>query len=843
VGDEAELAASAARPPLRQRARRHDRVLRRLWRQASVGRGRLDASLVAVGGYGRGALFPGSDLDLLILVDEHEDPQRDACIGRFFTLVWDHGCRVGHSVRTVAQCLSEARADLSVATTLYETRLLAGSTPLYRRLRAELHAQPPWDPLSFYAAKLAEQEQRHQRFSDTAYHLEPNIKDGPGGLRDIHQLQWLAARLFGHSSLGLLQRRGLMRPAEYRQLLRARAFLESLRERLHHRAGRGEDRLRLEYQEPIAAQLGFQDRGGRSAVERMMQHLYRVFADVLRVSAIVQEAIGMYLSEGRHAQESTTEQAQFLVAQQGKTGAPALAELLERLAQLATQHGPGALQGSLWRGVYAIRRRYHARDLTGDAAARAVFLEALREPARAARFLTLLHDTRLLGRLLPPYRAITGLIQHDLFHVYTVDQHTLFVLEELARLWQQADDPLIARARALVARPELLVLAALFHDIAKGQGGDHSRKGAALVQRFAHDLQLEPDASAILVWLVHNHLLLSTVSQRRDLEDPQVIRNFAERMGDRRHLAHLFLLTIADMRATNPELWNDWKASLLRKLFDATWAALEGGDADLADHRPIIHARQQAVLADLDAAAREPILELWQEMRPSYFLRYRADELLWQARQISAHHGRGYLVRLRDHPVEGSEILIYGPDKAGLFEEITATLDRHSLNILDARIDTSHDGRALDTFVVLDESHNYAHPAAAREMLRRDLRAVLQGEVARKPHFGMRHRDLRHRYFADLPLELFVDNHTLAEDTLLEIRAPDRLGLLYRVGGTLRRLGFTIFGAKVSTFGESVEDTFFIRNAQNRKLRKGEIETLTTALREALGRDGSAAEV
>ncbi|WP_291511790.1 [protein-PII] uridylyltransferase [Acidithiobacillus sp.] len=836
------MAASPVRARLRQRARWHDQSLRQLWREANAGRRRHDACLIAVGGYGRGTLFPGSDLDLLVLVDARDDPERDAFVSRFFTLVWDQGFPIGHSVRSVAQCLAEAHADLSIATTLHEMRFLAGSTVLYRALQSDLETRPPWDPLAFYAAKIAEQDQRHRRFSDTAYHLEPNIKDGPGGLRDVHQLLWLSARLFGEARLAPLCRQGLMRPAEYRQLLRARAFLETLREQLHLCAGRGEDRLRLEYQEPLARQLGFHGRGERSAVERMMQRLYQVFADVLRVSAIVQEAIGHFLSEGRHLSGGAAERSPSQALSLPEAVAPPLAQLLATLAQVAERKNADALEGGLWRDVHAMRGRYHARDLTGDPAARAVFLEALRDPVRAARFLTLLHDTRLLGRLLPPYQAITGLIQHDLFHVYTVDQHTLFVLKELARLWQQGDDPLLAQARARIPHPELLVLAALFHDIAKGQGGDHSSKGAELIQRFAHDMHLEPDAGALLVWLVHNHLLLSTVSQRRDLEDPQVIRNFAERMGNQGHLAHLFLLTIADMRATNPDLWNDWKASLLRKLFDATWTALEGGDAVLADHGPVIRARQAAVLAELDASAREPILELWQEMRSGYFLRYRADELLWQAQQISAHHGRGYLVRLRDHPVEGSEILIYGPDKAGLFEEITATLDRHSLNILDARIDTSHDGRVLDTFVVLDESHNYARPAAAQEMLRRDLRAVLHGEVPRKPHFGMRHRDLRHRYFADLPLELFVDNDTLAEDTLLEIRAPDRLGLLYRVGGTLRRLGFNIFGAKVSTFGESVEDTFFIRNAQNRKLRTHEIEALTTALREALGSDGAVTE-
>ncbi|MGC8467343.1 MAG: nucleotidyltransferase domain-containing protein, partial [Acidithiobacillus sp.] len=272
------MAASPVRARLRQRARWHDQRLRQLWREANAGRRRHDACLIAVGGYGRGTLFPGSDLDLLVLVDARDDPERDAFVSRFFTLVWDQGFPIGHSVRSVAQCLAEAHADLSIATTLHEMRFLAGSTVLYRALQSDLKTRPPWDPLAFYAAKIAEQDQRHRRFSDTAYHLEPNIKDGPGGLRDVHQLLWLAARLFGEASLALLYRKGLMRPAEYRQLLRARAFLETLREQLHLCAGRGEDRLRLEYQEPLARQLGFHGRGERSAVERMMQRLYQVFA-------------------------------------------------------------------------------------------------------------------------------------------------------------------------------------------------------------------------------------------------------------------------------------------------------------------------------------------------------------------------------------------------------------------------------------------------------------------------------------------------------------------------------------------------------------------------------------
>ncbi|MHB1804161.1 MAG: ACT domain-containing protein, partial [Acidithiobacillus ferrooxidans] len=442
----------------------------------------------------------------------------------------------------------------------------------------------------------------------------------------------------------------------------------------------------------------------------------------------------------------------------------------------------------------------------------------------------------LLALILPAFGRITGRIQHDLFHAYTVDQHTLFLLRNLGQIWTGEAPllPVAEAARRQVEKPELLVLAGLFHDIGKGRGGDHSKIGAQEARRFARRLRLSPCDTDLVVWLVEQHLRMSAVSQRRDLEDPQVIRDFAHLVGDERHLAYLLLLTVADMRATNPELWNDWKGLLLSTLYRATATELQREDRQTRDLPQIISDKQQAVLQKIASTDHSRVHTLWQQLSGPYFLRYTEDELLWHCREILAHKSRKALVAVRPHAPEGSEVLIYGPDRPGLFQQITGALDRQSLNIIDARIDTSEDGRAIDTFLVIDNSHAFAHSAQAHADLAAELRAVLEGEAVRKPRFGLRHCDPRHRFFAHVPAEIRVDNGVLPRYTLLEVRAADHLGLLYQVGETLRALQLNIHGAKVSTFGERVEDTFFILNERGRKLTETQVGALIHALSDIL---------
>ena len=819
---------------LRQHCRLVDSTLRKLW-QAPSG---TDASaadhltLVAVGGYGRGTLFPGSDIDLLILTPSALTATQKDFIEGFLSSLWDLQMQVGHSVRSVDECLQEARQDLGIATTLLESRYLAGSRPLLQDLNRALQENPPWSPPLFFAAKLAEQENRHSRCSDTAFHLEPNLKEGPGALRDIHHLQWLAASVFGEGSLHRLRDEDIITGEEYRQLLRAQALLSRLRIALHYATGRHEDRLRLDLQVPLARQLGYTDRRGRSAVEQLMQKLYRAFADILRIAAIAQENIAQHLATRTTAPVVADQRVALPLTTLRRDDPQLLRHILNLFRSLAEDSRRRTLDAQTQRQLYALRSAIHPRDLDHDPVAQREFLAILAQPDGAYRSLKMMQQCGILARILPAFGRITGRIQHDLFHVYTVDQHTLFLLRNLGQIWanETPQMPVANAAREQVEKPELLVLAGLFHDIGKGRGGDHSKIGAQEARRFARRLQLSPRDTELIVWLVEQHLQMSGVSQRRDLEDPQVIRGFADLVQDERHLAHLLLLTVADMRATNPELWNDWKGLLLGTLYRATASELQREERQIRDLPQLIADKQHFVMGKITSMDQPRARALWQHLSGPYFLRYTEDELLWHCQEILAHKSRKTLVAVRPHEPEGSEILIYGSDRPGLFQQITGALDRQSLNIIDARIDTSEDGRAIDTFLVIDNSHAFAHSAQAHADLGAELRAIIEGETTSKPRFGPRHRDPRHRFFANIPAEIRVDNRALPRYTLLEVRATDQLGLLYQVGEALRALQLNIHGAKVSTFGERVEDTFFILNERGRKLTDAQAKALTQTL-------------
>ncbi|MHB1532107.1 [protein-PII] uridylyltransferase [Acidithiobacillus sp.] len=830
-------------PLLAQHCRLVDGVLREIWRQLPA---RLQVprpaglALVAVGGYGRGELFPDSDIDLLILGQGPATATQQAFVEAFLTALWDLQLQVGHSFRTPAECMEEARGDLGIATTLLEMRFLVGARTLVQQLQQQMRTNPPWPPALFFAAKIAEQEARHARFSDTAYHLEPQIKDGPGGLRDLHQLQWLAWSSLGDGRLRHLQQAGIINAGEYRQLLQARNFLSRLRIGLHYAAGRREDRLRLDLQPLLAAQLGFQDTADRSAVEHLMQNIYRIFASIARISAIAQENLAWRIAPAATAAPLVEDDIAlrqdsigFAADHPAEPTLSAILKLFRRLAEDPQQRG---LDAATQRELHALRRHLQPQMLRNDPRARSDLLAILAKPEGVYRTLSAMHQCGILARLLPAFGHITGQIQHDLFHVYTVDQHTLFLLRQVGRFWTagHSDLPVIAEALLRIDRPELLVIAGIFHDIAKGRGGDHSRLGAREVKRFAHAIGLDRADTRFLAWLVQHHLDMSGVSQRRDLEDPRVIQDFARMVGDERRLSYLLLLTIADMRATNPDLWNDWKGMLLSTLYRGVRSQLQRNTIAPKDRRALLRAKKRDLLAALPTQAQAQAQALWRTLGNDYFMRYGHDELLWHTQSILQQPGQRTLVLARPRQPVGTELLIYGRDTPGLFLRITSALDKQSLSILDARIDTSADGHALDTFIVLDESHAFAHSPDAHQDLGEHLRAIIDGEAVSVPRFGLRHHGARHRFFAQNPVVVTVDNAALQRYTLLEVTAADRLGLLYQVGEVLLALHLSIHGAKVSTFGERVEDTFFILDENGKKLAEGQRERLRSALLDAL---------
>ncbi|MHB1670358.1 [protein-PII] uridylyltransferase, partial [Thiomonas sp.] len=637
-----------------------------------------------------------------------------------------------------------------------------------------------------------------------------------------------------------LQQAGIIDAGEYRQLLQARNFLSRLRIGLHYAAGRREDRLRLDLQPLLAAQLGFQDTADRSAVEHLMQNIYRIFASIARISAIAQENLAWRIAPAATAAPLVEgdialrqDSIGFAADHPAEPVLSAILKLFRRLAEDPQQRG---LDAATQRELHALRRHLQPQMLSNDPRARSDFLAILAKPEGVYRTLSAMHQCGILARLLPAFGRITGQIQHDLFHVYTVDQHTLFLLRQVGRFWTagHSDLPVIEEARLRIDRPELLVIAGIFHDIAKGRGGDHSRLGAREVKRFARSIGLDRADTRFLAWLVQHHLDMSGVSQRRDLEDPRVIQDFARMVGDERRLSYLLLLTIADMRATNPDLWNDWKGMLLSTLYRGVRSQLQRNTIAPKDRRALLRAKKRDLLAALPTQAHTQAQALWRTLGSDYFMRYGHDELLWHTQSILQQPGQRTLVFARPRQPVGTELLIYGRDTPGLFLRITSVLDKQSLSILDARIDTSADGHALDTFIVLDESHAFAHSPDAHQDLGEHLRAIIDGEAVSVPRFGLRHHGARHRFFAQNPVVVTVDNAALQRYTLLEVTAADRLGLLYQVGEVLLALHLSIHGAKVSTFGERVEDTFFILDENGKKLAAAQRERLRSALLDAL---------
>ncbi|MCA1978944.1 MAG: [protein-PII] uridylyltransferase, partial [Thiobacillus sp.] len=768
--------------------------------------------LAAVGGYGRGELFPGSDVDVLLLLDSDPGPEEQAALEAWVRACWDVGLEIGHSVRTVGTCMREADADITVETNLLEARFLRGQRPLYaefeRRFRARFDAQ------RFFDGKLAEQAARHARYDDSAYKLEPNLKDSPGGLRDLHTIHWLAQACGIAGGWTGIARAGLLTAAEARRIAREERTLATLRIHLHLLAGRRDDRLAFDYQTELAARLGLAATAHKRAGERLMQDYYRAAKLVQRANDILIQSLRVRL---------------FPV-----TGAPAIVDadfqvrgqLLETRAADLFEREPAALLRAfivyaqhpelagfepatlraLWRGSTRIDAGYRANP-----AHRALFMALLRQPVGVTRALRAMHRYGLLGRYIPAFGRVVGQMQHDLFHIYTVDEHILTVLRNVRRLTVPAlahELPLASRLMAGFDKPELLYLAALFHDIAKGRGGDHSQLGAVDARRFCRQHGLARDETELVAWLVDKHLVMSRTSQKEDISDPEVVAAFAEKMGDARHLVALYLLTVADIRGTSPTVWNAWKGKLLEDLYHATLAHLEGSRAADVGAKQA-EARVNLALYGLPADAADA---LWAHLDARYFARYDARDLAWQARMLwRKTDSLAPVVRARLSPVgEGIQVLVYAPDRADIFARICGFFARIQYTILEAKIHTTQHGYALDSFQVMDLANRGIHY--------RDFLAFVEHELARDLDPALpiqpppRGRLSRHQRHHPYPTTVRIEADA-AGGAMLAITCADRGGLLFGVAEVLMRHAVGVYAAKIDTLGERVEDAFLVRGA------------------------------
>jgi [protein-PII] uridylyltransferase len=814
---------------LRGRTQLVDGVLRNLWNRHAMP---PTLALVAVGGYGRGELYPHSDVDLLLLIPDDMSTPCQEKLEQFVGLTWDIGLDVGHAVRTVDECLDEADRDITVRTSLLEARHLAGSGRLYGAFSTALRAQI--DARAFFNAKRLEQEERYARYSDTPYSLEPNCKESPGGLRDLQNVLWitLAAGLGG--SWASLARRGLITRAEVVQLNRAESFLRNLRIRLHLLTGRREDRLIFDHQEALARASGLVPTATKLAAEILMQRYYRNAKSVTQLNTILLQNLGAMLDPTPSAgatdiNERFQADRELLDVRSEDVFENEPRAILEsfRLLQLhpeLTGMSARTLR-ALWRARYRIDASFRSDPLN-----RSRFLALFQSERGLIHEFRRMNQWGILGRYLPTFGRIVGQMQHDLFHVYTVDQHILQVLRNVRRFTMPEfahEYPLCSRLITAFERHWLIYVAALFHDIAKGRGGDHSQLGKLDAVRFCRAHALGREDTELVGFLVENHLSMSAVAQKQDLADPEVIRDFARLVGSERRLTALYLLTVADIRGTSPKVWNAWKGKLLEDLYYATSRVLRGA----TKHHAIgLEQRQEEAREILRFHGLRPGVEsaLWRELDTVYFMRHDAEEVAWHTRVLYYRPASlEPVVKVRPSRVgEGLQVMVYTRDQPLLFVRLCGFFAKLGYSIADAKIHTTRNGFALDSFVLLDPGNELSYRDMT-SLIEHDLvERLRRGGPPDQPALGRLSRQVKH--FPIAP-EIHIRADDRGSYSVMSLKAADRTGLLFSIASVLARHGIDVHGAKIATLGERVEDTFLISGSelgQTAKLLRLEQELL-----------------
>ena len=818
-----------------------DRVLAGLWCAHLTG-SMHDWALVAVGGYGRGELHPCSDIDILLLVREPPQGAERAALERLLAFLWDIGLEVGHSVRTVEECLEQSAADVSVMTSLIEARLLGGNAALLARLREALAPEHIWPVREFFEAKVREQAERHLRANDTAYNLEPNVKTAPGGLRDIQTIAWVAKRHFGAETLDELAQHGFLSIAEFRRLKQAQAFLWKVRFGLHVLTGRREDRLLFDHQIRLAETFGYEDASYTLAVEQLMQRYYRTVKDVSLLNELLlqlfREAILTESEPPRPLNARFQVRCGSLEAVSDDVFARTPSALLELFALLQRHPEIKGVRASTLRAVgrslwlideeFRQNPRHHR-----------LFLEIVRSPVGVTHELRRMNTYGVLGRYIPAFGRIVGRMQYDLFHAYTVDAHTLFVVSNLRRFAIPRYDqelPQASRIMQQLPRPEVAYLAALFHDIAKGRGGDHSELGAVDAEAFCLEQGLSPYDARLVAWLVRHHLALSITAQKQDITDPEVINAFARTVGDESRLDYLYVLTCADVRATNPKLWNSWKASLFDDFYQRVRRALRRGLESPID--------QEQLVGETRRAARQLMLErgiaiadierVWERFSDTYFLQHSPEEVAWHMRLIADRDPRSDepLVALDPYSVRGTTaVLIFTRAREHGFPRTTAVLDQLGLDILDARITPTGDGFSLDLYHVLEDDGAPVADGERREEIEEALWRSLQQPQATVAVYRRAPRQAR---MFHTPTQITISTDEPNGRSVLELTAGDRPGLLCDVGKVLTAEHIMLQAARIMTVGERAEDVFYITDLDGRALDEARAARLRDILGEAL---------
>lgn len=830
---------------IRARARFTDELLGALWdRQDWL---HADIALVAVGGYGRGELHPHSDIDILIL----RGPGTDDCLNQvesFLQSLWDLGLDIGHSVRDVAECVATAAADITVLTNLMEARVIRGSAALMDAVRAGTAPSAMWSSPEFFEAKLEEQQNRHAKYADTEYNLEPNIKGSPGGLRDLQVIGWIAERHYGIESLEALDTEEFLSPDEMRILSEGRNFMWRVRYALHMIAGREEDRLLFDHQRVLAQMWGYED-GDKLAVEQFMQTYYRWALALGQLNEVIIQYFDQVILRADIEDEVTLINERFeirnkyLMARHDQVFEDNPSALLEIFVLLGNHPEISTIRAST---VRLILDSLHLIDdaFRSNPTNHALFLDIIRSPHQMTRQLRRMSRYFVLGTYLPEWGRIVGQMQHDLFHAFTVDAHTLEVIKNMRHFqYPEFEErfPVSSRVARRLPKIELLYIAGLYHDIGKGRGGDHSELGAVDAQRFCEQHGLSKADTDLVVWLVRSHLMMSAVSQRKDISDPEIIAQFAKQVGTQEWLDYLFTMTVADINGTNPKLWNAWRGSLLRQLYTETKRALKRGLENPADKQEWVKETLSAAtdLLEYRGFTTEELQDLWQERGEDYFLRERPEDIAWHTEAIAGHHQKEQPMVLIRNTTDSSvanatQIFIHAKSDAHLFSHICAELEHLDLSIHDARIYNSNDGMSLDTFFVLDSDGSSIGEDGARLT---HIRTHLERELAdtsENATIVSRRTPRQMKSFA-IPTETKMSVDAIKNFSVLEIATPDRPGLLARIGRILVEFDVILQAAKIQTLGERVEDVFFITESDQQPITDAQrCEALQAAIRREL---------
>ncbi len=817
-------AGRSANELVHARARFIDALLIHAWTQ-QLGK-QQDLSLLAVGGYGRGELHPHSDIDLMILLRENTH-QYDEQLECFLRFLWDIGLEVGHSVRTLNDCIIEAEKDITVATNIQEARLLIGNKTSFEEQRKHCSPKYLWPSKTFFEAKWQEQIARHTKFNDTAYKLEPNIKEGPGGLRDIQMIGWVAKRHFDANTLHDLVTHRFLSETEHHSLIEGQNFLWKIRFGLHMLSKRREDRLLFDYQRVLAKQFGYRDEPHRLGVETFMKDYYRTVMELNRLNEMLLQLFQEEILYSETEDEPTIINKRFQIRkgfleirhQNIFIRYPfAILEMFLIMAQTPNIKGVRA------NTIRAIRDHRHLidNDFRNDLRCKSLFMEILRQPEGITHELRRMNRYGVLAAYIPVFGNIVGQMQHDLFHVYTVDEHTLFVLRNLRRFTvaeHEDEFPLCSKLMLSIPKQELILIAALFHDIAKGRDGDHSTLGAVDAEAFCVQHGLSKYDTDVVIWLVKNHLIMSATAQRKDISDPGVVHGFASQVGDLTHLNYIYLLTVADIRATSPNVWNTWKDALLKELYNATRHAMKRGlDNPLMQTEFIDDVKKQVKYKLLDSNIKKAsVIAMWQRFNEEYFLRYAVDEIVWQSEAMLNKKAAPPLVLIRkDSARGGTEIFIYSKIFDGLFSISTSIIDQMGLTIVDARIMQSKDGYTLNSYIVLDQ---YGDPVQDDDRLQEASDKIfIQIMEPAKQLVDVNRRLNRQQKHFTFPTEIDFWTDPNHVRTVMNVKAYDRPGLLSLISTALNHCEIRLHNAKIATFGERAEDLFFITDHNNQPL-------------------------